>query len=365
MVFGSDPQRPPGDAPELFDVGPAPPGVRELQELSPLIEEGARRTRRRRWKRWIAIDLGVIALGLLMAVLGGCRVDAHARELLAEQRAAGIEPGLVRPGWGAFERGPSAAATAVLCVHGFRSTPADFGPLPDALAERGLFVRAMRLPGHGTSAAELASTRWETWVEAVRDEYAALRERHDQVHVVAFSMGAACALVALADDQPDRLALVAPYFRVTPRWWLVARPESWNEVARVFADFVDTGPQIHGISDPELAEDFLFYRVLPLAAVSESAAVAERARDRELLAAYHCPTLAIVSTNDSVADPRAAKSAFEALGSTESSLVELTESDHVLLWDVESRAVVDAIVPFLTQNASGDNSADATPQRSE
>jgi len=337
----------PHDLPDLHDVGPSPPGVRELQELSPYIDASARRVRRR-WVRWLAIDAAVIALGLLLVTLGGCRVDAHARALLDEQAAAGIEPGVVRPGWGPIEAGPADADTAVLLVHGFRSTPNDFGPLPAALAERGLFARAMLLPGHGTSARELAGTEWSEWVDAVRAEYAALRARHERVHVVGFSMGAACALVALAEDQPDRLALVAPYLRVTPRWWLVARPEFWNEVARLVVDYADSGPTIRGISDPELAEDFPFYRVLPLAAVSQAAALAERARDRELLAAYTVPTLALVSDRDTVADPRAARAAFEALGSDERRLVRYDASNHVLLWDAEADAVLAELVTFLT-----------------
>lgn len=354
MATEPDPRQPAGDAPDLLDVGPAPPGVRELQELAPLIDASARRARRRRWMRWLLVDLGAIAVGLLLVTLGGCRIEAHAHDLLDQQRAAGIEPGVVREGWGPIEAGSRDAEVAVLCVHGFRSTPSDFGPLPEALAGEGVFVRAMLLPGHGTSAEELATTEWESWVDAVRAEYAALRERHERVHVVAFSMGAACSLVALADEQPDRLALVAPYFRVTPRWWLVASPEWWNGVARVFVDVVDTGPRIRGISDPDLAEGFRFYRVLPLAAVTESAAVAERARDPELLGAYTCPVLAIVSNGDRVADPHAAKRAYAKLGSTDTELFELTESNHVLLWDVETEAVLDALVPFLTSAASAD-----------
>lgn len=350
-----DPRTPP----RLDDVGPAPPGIRELQELSPLIEAEARRDRGRRRRRWLAANLGLIGVGLALAALGGCRIEAHARDLLVAEREAGIEPGVVREGWGPIELGPVDAEIAVLLVHGFRSTPADFGALPARLAEDGLFVRAMLLPGHGTSAEELATCTADQWINAVRDEYAELADRYPQVRVVGFSMGAACSLVALAPEpdgtdqeelrRPDRLALVAPYFRVTPRWWTIASIEGWTNFARTFIAYVDSGPEIRGVSDPSLGEGYRFYRVLSLDAASQAAVVASRARNTELLGGYSCPILAVVANGDTVADPACARESFKALGSDDRTLVELEASNHVVLWDVESAAAIAALVPFLTE----------------
>ncbi|QDU85580.1 Thermostable monoacylglycerol lipase [Planctomycetes bacterium Pla163] len=352
-------QKDPRTPPRLDDVGPAPPGVRELQELSPLIAAEARRDRGRRRRRWLLANLGLIGLGVVLATLGGCRIDSHARGLLAAERAAGIEPGTVREGWGPIELGPTDAEIAVLLVHGFRSTPADFGELPQRLADEGVFVRAMLLPGHGTSAEELATTTADQWIEAVREEYASLAERFPTVRVVGFSMGAACSLLALAPsagsaDEPgtaslDRLALVAPYFKITPRWWTIASIESWTEFAGTFVTYVDSGPEIRGISRASLGEGYRFYRVLPLDAASRAADVARRARDPELLGRYLCPILTVVANGDTVADPASARAAFDALGSEERTLVELESSNHVVFWDVDSAAAIAALVPFLTE----------------
>jgi carboxylesterase len=350
-----DPRTPP----RLDDVGPAPPGVRELQELSPLIAAEARRDRGRRRRRWLLANLGLIGIGLALATLGGCRIDAHARGLLAAEREAGVEPGVVREGWGPYELGPTDAAIGVLLVHGFRSTPADFGELPQRLADEGVFVRAMLLPGHGSSAEDLTSATADQWIDAVRDEYALLAERHRVVRVVGFSMGAACSLLAFAPSTAsadesgpysvDRLALVAPYFKVTPRWWTLASIESWTNFARTFVTYVDSGPAIRGISDASLGDGYKFYRVLSLDAASRAADVARRARDPELLGGYDCPILAVVASGDTVADPATARTAFDALGSEERTLVELESSNHVVFWDVDSADAIAALVPFLTE----------------
>ncbi|MEZ5979386.1 MAG: alpha/beta fold hydrolase, partial [Planctomycetota bacterium] len=230
------------EAPRIDDVGHPPPGTKELAEIAPLLVPRSKR----RWWRWC---LGVVVLGSALVLLGACRMDAHARRLLAAEREAGIEPGVVRPGWGPIDAGPLDAEVAVLLIHGFRSTPRDFGELPDRLAGEGVRVRAMLLPGHGTSSEELATTTVEQWIEAVREEYRALRSRHASVRVVGYSLGGALALVALADEPPDRLALVAPYFAVAPRWYAWPNVETWARAARRLVDWIDSGPEVHGLSD--------------------------------------------------------------------------------------------------------------------
>lgn len=288
-------------------------------------------------------------VGVALLWFGTWRMDAHALELLAAQRARGIAPGVVRPGWGPVDVGPRDAEVAVLLVHGFRSTPQDFGELPRRLADAGVRARAMLLPGHGTSAEELATVTAADWIEAVRAEMAELRAQHESVRVVGYSLGGALALVALGDEPPDRLALVAPFFRIAPRWYAIPSVESWTRTADRFVDWIDSGPQVRGISEPALAGDFPFYRVLPLAAVREAYGVAARARDPRLLRTYDVPVLVQVPGRDSVADPEAVRAAFAELGSGDARLLEYADSDHLLFVDRRAHEALLAIVPFLTE----------------
>lgn len=48
-------------------------------------------------------------------------------------------------------------------IHGFTGSPASIRPIGEWLAAQGLSVLGVRLPGHGTSPDDLASTRWTDW----------------------------------------------------------------------------------------------------------------------------------------------------------------------------------------------------------
>jgi carboxylesterase len=80
-------------------------------------------------------------------------------------------------------------------------------PLGDALAAAGFPVRAVRLPGHGTSVDDLARTRWPDWFAAVEAEMNVLAAERARVAVVGVSMGALLAL-HLAVVRPAVAALV-------------------------------------------------------------------------------------------------------------------------------------------------------------
>ena len=60
---------------------------------------------------------------------------------------------------------------AVLCIHGFTSTPYEVRYLGESLQRRGLTAVGLTLPGHGTSVAELDTTGWRDWFGAVEREY--------------------------------------------------------------------------------------------------------------------------------------------------------------------------------------------------
>jgi carboxylesterase len=332
------------EAPSLTDIGPPPPGTRELRSIAPLFASGARR----RWPWWLKFGLLGILAGLVVAAFGVWLLEREARAVLAEERAAGAAPGVVRAGFEPFDRGPRDAQVAVLFVHGFRSSPADFRGLDEPLVAAGRRVVALLLPGHGTCSEDLAAARHVDWIAAVADAHATLAREHAEVHVVGFSLGAATSLVALADTPPTRLVLIAPYFGITPRWYAPPSVEAWAELGAGLLDMVDSGPVIHGVNDPVGAAQFPFLRVLPTSAVLESLAIARAARVPDLLAAHTGRVLTIVSNGDTIADPAAAARAHAHFPNTLARLERVERSDHVLLWDHDAEHVRDLVVTFLT-----------------
>jgi len=77
----------------------------------------------------------------------------------------------------------------VLVLHGFTGNPSSVRPLAEFLAADGFTVSLPRLPGHGTSVADMMTTSWADWTGAVLDAYDDLAARTARVAVVGLSMG--------------------------------------------------------------------------------------------------------------------------------------------------------------------------------
>jgi alpha-beta hydrolase superfamily lysophospholipase len=66
-----------------------------------------------------------------------------------------------------FELEPTEIRGAVLLVHGLSDSPYSMRALAETFYEQGYYVLALRLPGHGTVPAALASVSWRDWYAAV------------------------------------------------------------------------------------------------------------------------------------------------------------------------------------------------------
>ncbi len=77
----------------------------------------------------------------------------------------------------------------VLVLHGFTGNPSSVRPLAEFLAADGFTVSLPRLPGHGTSVADMMTTSWADWTGAALDAYDDLAARTARVAVVGLSMG--------------------------------------------------------------------------------------------------------------------------------------------------------------------------------
>ena len=119
-----------------------------------------------------------------------------------------------------FERRPAKVRGGALLVHGMTDAPYSMRALADLLERQGWYVLALRVPGHGTVPAGLATAEWEDWLEAV-----IVAARHVRAEVGAeapllmagYSNGGALVLEhqldAIDDDQlprADRIVLISP-----------------------------------------------------------------------------------------------------------------------------------------------------------
>lgn len=99
------------------------------------------------------------------------------------------------------------SSVGVLVVHGFTGTPASVRGVAEAIAAAGYDVEVPRLPGHGTTVADMLTTDWEDWTGEVSRALDRLGARAPQVVAIGQSMGGTLVLRA-ALDRPEIGALV-------------------------------------------------------------------------------------------------------------------------------------------------------------
>ena len=176
------------------------------------------------------------------------------------------------PGAGAIEPFALRGSRSLGCllIHGFTATPDEMRPLGEQLAARGFPVRGVRLAGHGTSVADLATTRWVDWFASVEEECSRLRRDVPRVAAVGMSLGALLAL-HLARTRPadvDALVLCGTPLRLGDarvRWLPALARLPW--LARRWATIPKSGGP--DIADPAVRAASRSYDAMPLTAILE------------------------------------------------------------------------------------------------
>jgi len=112
----------------------------------------------------------------------------------------------------------------VLLLHGMSDSPYSLHAQAEMLHKKGVWVVAMRLPGHGTVPSGLTGVRWKDMAAVVEIGMQRLQEKvgEKEIHIMAYSTGATLALNytfnALNDDKrrlPKSLVFYAPAIGVS------------------------------------------------------------------------------------------------------------------------------------------------------
>ncbi len=228
-----------------------------------------------------------------------------------EQRRARAE-GVARKENLPFLLTPSGTVKAgVLLVHGFTATPWEMRRPAEALARAGFLCLAVRLPGHGTTPADLAERRLEEWQEAVDRGYRLLAERTDRVYGVGMSTGALL-LLTLAGLRPlCGAVLLSPFLRLRHR--LAPAAGLLRYIVRY---------QVRQLP-AELAPHY--YDLRPVNGVYQLYRLVRQVRG--LLGRITMPTLVINTKGDQTVDPASGAELYRRLGSA-------TKEHHLLGEDV-------------------------------
>jgi carboxylesterase len=217
---------------------------------------------------------------------------------------------------------------ACLLLHGFTGSPWDVRPLGEQLAARGLYVRAIRLPGHGSTPLAMAQVSHRDWEQAAEEALLSLHNfRH--VFVAGLSVGALLAVVLAArhQDRVHGLGLMAPPLRFrSMQIRALERLQRWPlwELVKPYAEKQGTD-----IEDPDVRAQAPILPSFPTARLRDVFVVQRLAR--EALPLVLAPVFVAIADRDHVVDAQGARELVRGLTRAPAvRFIRLTEGAHIL-----------------------------------
>lgn len=232
------------------------------------------------------------------------------------------------------------ARVGCLLVHGFTSTPYDVRALGAYLAEHGIAAHGMLLAGHGTTPADLATTRLPDWLNSIRVAHAELRKHCSTVFVLGISL-AGNFLVTLAQELPSEgLILIGIPLRIRGERSYRALYYTMRAVGKRYQR-----KWYQRSLDADIRRERPNYPAIPLVCLRDAARAIEMSR--HLLPAVRCPVLAIQSTTDHAVDKESMDQLQEGVGSADVSIQWFPDRYHVVLVDHGKEEVFERIHAFI------------------
>jgi len=158
-------------------------------------------------------------------------------------RASPIE---IKPG----EQCGDAAKGIAILVHGLSDTAYAMRDMAEVLASQCFIARSILLPGHGTRAGDLLTTRYAHWADTVNYLIEQAASENETVVVAGFSLGAVLTLNAALqpDSQVDAVLAFSPAYYLSS--YRLARFTPW---IHPFMPWIDRGN----------ADDAMRYEAMP------------------------------------------------------------------------------------------------------
>jgi len=247
----------------------------------------------------------------------------------------------ILPGGGAYSF--EGNEVGCLLLHGFTGTPQNVRPLADYLARRGLAVSAPRMPGHGTTVADLDKTGPQDWLGAAEQALTELKERCSTVFVAGISMGGTLTL-ELARRHPELAGVVvmaAPVQAMEALQPLVDDPDRPLTVPAPWATV--------GVLTEDVGVGGIAYLEMPLGALERGMGLMSQVR--EGLGDVTVPTLLIYGDADQVVDKANGPFVLEGIKAIDKRLLALPDSSHEVTLDVDRERVMVEVYDFIRERS--------------
>ena len=217
----------------------------------------------------------------------------------------------------------------VVLVHSYLAEPSEVRALAGFLRRLGLWVFAPRLPGHGTSAEDLAGRTYREWVETVESAYVLMSNICSRVVLGGVAFGGSLALDLAGRVHDDTLAgvfAICPPFALRDYSNRVMPPKDvWNRL-------------LHKMKREEKHIDFLDfpagsgngnYEKTPVSGVKAVGEFLETIEQR--YSAITKPAFILQADKNPVVDPKGSQQLFAAIGSKKKEFCLISDDRHILV----------------------------------
>jgi len=230
----------------------------------------------------------------------------------------------------------------VVLVHSYLAVPEEVRLLANYLRRKGFWVYAPRLPGHGTSAEDLSSIKYQEWVESVETGFALMSTLCDRVAVGGVAVGGSLALNMAAG-----FSKVEGVFAVCPP--LTLRDYSVN-----FMPAVDVWNRMLNRMKGEEEQEFMEfshgnshvnYLKNPVAGVHQIGEFLDSIEKQ--YSKIKQPALIIQADRNPVVNPTGARKIYEKIESDQKEYCLLSFNRHVLVDGKKAHMVHRKIATFL------------------
>jgi esterase/lipase len=241
-------------------------------------------------------------------------------------------------------KGKSKRIGVVLC-HGYMAAPEEVRGLATYLHQKGYWVYAPRLKGHGTSPEDLALRTFQDWLRSVETGYAIVHNLCEKVVIGGFSTGAGLSLhlASRVKDLDGVFAVSAPMRLHDLGARFAPALDAWNRLMDKYTrgaakkEFVENHPENPHIN----------YHRNPISGVRELERLMEALPP--MLTKIEMPALVVQSEGDPVVNPKGSKKIFNLLGSKNKKYSLFNFDRHGILLGEGAERVYWAIGEFLEQ----------------
>jgi len=231
------------------------------------------------------------------------------------------------------------ADTVVLLIHGFTGSPSEFRRLGYYLQDKGYTVKAVLLPGHGTSPEDMIQTGFRDWWRGVKESFEELRKAgYKRIVPIGHSMGGLLSLkLAMEEEVSGVVSLATPIH-------LGSRKVALAYILQFFVKYIS---KERPPGSERITSESLSYDRTPVPCVVHLRKLLFHVKKK--LDQVRVPLFIAQGEMDRLSLPRSAPFIYERVSSEQKEMKVYPNSSHGILLDSDRDQVFEDIGMFLAR----------------